>query len=421
MFRKRGYVGLSLLVLLISLSLWALASCGGGGGNSGGTKLTATQQAAASASAAQGAIALSANVAGSVDLASGYIPAGYAPGKGGLQAGTAAIANIDPRLKDVVDKMLVQMRRPVVKNTLSKAGTFNKVMSAPTSTTVSCNSGGNYVVNDTLTTSGTSTTHTLTVTYNDCKDNYFANIINGSISATHTFDLSAGSDSATVTITNLTDTTYFDTFYTQATDIFVLNVTFTNASTGDPSASSTGTSSARGAFTWTIVDAVYGSVVMAFNFGTGGAPITDTWTKVVSAQTTTEIHTANGYYGLNVNAPGQSITLSITLTDLEDKYHTNSITGDDEWINGSITIGWWPDMSQWGCLNGIYTFTTTALNPIHWAPYDYCPSSGVVQVNNAKIEFGMPSGYYVTVTLQPSGPSEVFADCYSMGGGMCSY
>ena len=125
--------------------------------------------------------------------------------------------------------------------------------------------------------------------------------------------------------------------------------------------------------------------------------------------------------GLNVNAPGQSITLSITLTDLEDKYHTNSITGDDEWINGSITIGWWPDMSQWGCLNGIYTFTTTALNPIHWAPYDYCPSSGVVQVNNAKIEFGMPSGYYVTVTLQPSGPSEVFADCYSMGGGMCSY
>jgi hypothetical protein len=421
MLKKHGYVGLSLLVLLLSLSLWALASCGGGGGgNSGGTQLTATQQAAASASAAQGAIALSASVAGSVDLASAYIPAGYAPGKGGLQAGTAAIANIDPRLRDVVDKMLVQMKRPAVKNTLSKAGTFNKVMSAPSVTTVICDSGnslsGNYVVVDTVSSSGTATTHTLAVTYYACKDNSYADIINGSISATHTVDSVAGSESATVTITNLTDTTYFDTSYTQATDIFALNGTFTNVSTGNLSA---GNASALGTFTWTMVDADYGNVVMTFNFGTGGTPITDTWTNVVSTPTTTEIHTANGTYGLAISAPGaQSIALGITLTALKDKYVTNP-GGVDEWINGSVTIGWTPDLSQWGCLNGTYVFTTTT--PIHTASLTaFCPSSGVVQVNNAKIEFGKPTGYNITVTLQPSGPSEVFTDCYSMGGGMCS-
>jgi hypothetical protein len=112
------------------------------------------------------------------------------------------------------------------------------------------------------------------------------------------------------------------------------------------------------------VDAVYGNVVLGFNFGTGGSPITDTWTKVVSGPDTTDIHTANGYYGLAVSAPGQSISLSITLTDPVDKYNTNSINGDDEWITGSITIGWSPDLSQWGCLNGTYTFTTADLTPI---------------------------------------------------------
>jgi hypothetical protein len=51
---------------------------------------------------------------------------------------------------------------------------------------------------------------------------------------------------------------------------------------------------------------------------------------------------------------------------------------------------------------------------------NYCPIAGTVRVNNAIIRFGVPAGYNVTVTLD-SGPSEVFTDCYSMGGGMCSY
>jgi hypothetical protein len=412
MMRKRKYVGLSLLLLSILLSLWALASCGGGGGNSGGgTQLTATQQAAASASAAQGAIALSANMAGVADMASGYIPAGYAPGKGGLQAGTAAIANIDPRLKDVVDKMLVQLQRPTVRSVLTNAGTLSKVSSAP-AVTAACDSG-NYVVDDTVTTSGTATIHTLSVTYTACTDSLSYNIINGSISATQTIDSVMSATSATVTI-NLTDTTYTSDMFTQVSHIFALNGTFTSASTGNLSA---GTATALGTFNWTMVDPVNGNMVMAFNFGTVSTPITDTWTWSAAGPDTTEIHTANGTYGLSISAPGaQSIALGIKLTGLEDKYVTNA-GGVDEWINGSITINWTPDLSQWGCLNGTYVFTTTT--PLHTVGGG-CPTSGVVQVNNALIEFGKPAGYNVTVTLQPSGPSEVFADCYSMGGGMCS-
>lgn len=414
MLKKSRYAGFSFLSLVISLSLWALASCGGGGGNSdGGTQLTATQKAAASASAAEGAIALSSNVAGSADMASGYIPAGYAPGKRGPRAGTDAIANIDPRLKKVVDKMHVQMQRPAVRNTLSKAAAINKILSAPS--TIFCVSGGSYVVSDTISSSGTATTHTLTVTYNACKDNFYNNIINGSISATHTIDAVATSESATVTITNLTDTTYYDTSYTQETDILALNGTFTSNSTGNLTA---GTASALGAFTWTIVDAVYGNVVMAFNFGTGATPITDTWTTSSSAGNTTEIHTANGAYGLSITSPGaQPISLGITLTNLTDKVVSN-FSGIDEWINGSISIVWSPDLSQWGCLNGTYTFTTANSTPIHTPGYG-CPTSGTVQVNNATIEFGKPSGTMVTVTLTGTGLSEVFSDCMSMGGGMC--
>ena len=415
---KRYYRNIAIVLSLTALTAVVVVSCGGGNGG-GGTTLTATQQAAASASAAQGAIAMSSSVAGAADMASGYIPPSYAPGKRDPKTGTAAIANIDPRLKDVVDKMLMQMQRPAIKTALSKAGTFSKALSAPTitsSATVSCYTG-NYVVQDAMDSSGTSTTHTLTVTYNACKDNSSRNIINGSISATHTKDTVATSESATVTITNLTDTTYTDSTYTQASEIFALSGTFTNASTGNPSAA--GTATARGTFSWTLVDPVNGNMVMAFNFGTGSTPITDTWTNAVSGPDTTEIHTANGNYGLTVSAAGQSITLSITLANLEDKYRTNLTNGDDEWINGSVTISWSPDLSQWGCLNGTYVFTTAALTPMHWAPADYCPSSGTVQVNNAVIEFGKPSGTMVTVSLI-GGPSEVFSDCEAMGGDMCS-
>lgn len=422
MLNKTRFAGLSILLLLIAVSFWALASCGGGGGGGGGTQLTATQQAAASASAAQGAIALSANVAGSVDMASGYIPAGYAPGKGGLRAGTAAIANIDPRLKDVVDRMLAQIQKPAVQGPLAKARSF-KTLSAPlsassSSMTVPCDTG-TYVITSSILTTPTSTTNTVTVAYNNCKYIASWSVLNGSLSATHTIDSAGPSDTANVTINNLTDTAYTDASFSVVSDIFSLNGTFDSARTGNLLSSSSGTASALGNFTWTIVDPVYGNVVMSFNFGSGITPISDAWTKVVSAPTTTETHTANGSYGLTVSAPGQSIALSITLANLEDKYRTNSTNGDDEWINGSVSISWSPDLSQWGCLNGTYVFTTAPGTPIHWGPFDYCPTSGTVQVNNAKIEFGKPSGYKVTVTLQPNGPSEVFYDCDSLGGGMC--
>jgi len=422
MLKKRSYVGVSLLVL-ISLSLWALASSGGGGGGDtgggGGTQFNSSQQAAASAAGMQGAISLSSNVANAANMASGYIPPGYAPGKRAPMAGTAAIANIDPRLKDVVDKMLMQMQRPAVKTALSKTGTFTKAFSAPavtSSVTVSCPSGGSYVVNDSMTSAGTATTHTLTVAYTACTDTASYNIINGSISASHTIDAVATTASATVAITNLTDTTYTNSSLVQPSYIFALNGTFTSATTGNLSA---GTATALGTFSWTMVDPVNGDMVTTFNFGSG-TPITDIWTIDVAGPDTTEIHTANGTYGMTVSAPGaQSISLAITLTGLEDKYVTNA-SGTDEWINGSITISWSPDLSQWGCLNGTYNFTTAAGTPIHVASGDFCPTSGVMQVNNALIEFGVPVLNNVTVTLLPGGPSEVFADCLSMGGGMCS-
>lgn len=410
MLRMSRYVGLSFLLLLVSLSLWALASCGGGGGgNSGGTQLTATQQAAASSSAAQGAIALSSDVAWVAGIASGYIPPTYAPGKGGIQTDTAAIANIDPRLKNVVDKMMAQVSRHAVKSTIAKSRSLSKVLSAATSTaSIPCDAG-TIEVSDTLSSSGTATTHTLSITYNNCQYDVYLSRTNGFISAVHTIDSIVSFETASV-VMNLTDTTYTDFSYSVASDVFALNGTFVSSITGTTG----GSASALGTFGWTMYDPVYGTMVMSLYFGTGATPITDTWTSLASGGTTTATHTANGQYGMTISAGGQSVSLGITLSNLVDTVVT-SAGGVDEWINGSISIGWTPDLSQWGCLNGTYVFTT--LVPIHYVGYA-CPTSGKVRVNNAVIEFGNPAGYNVKVTLD-SGPSEVFTDCDSMGGGMC--
>lgn len=81
MLRRIKALNVLIIMVLLSLVVWSIASCGGGGGGGGGTQVTATKQAAASSSAAMGSVQLSATIGQASSMASGAIPAGYAPGK----------------------------------------------------------------------------------------------------------------------------------------------------------------------------------------------------------------------------------------------------------------------------------------------------------------------------------------------------
>ena len=95
-------------------------------------------------------------------------------------------------------------------------------------------------MSDSLSSSGTTTTHLLTISYNSCRDDIYFSIANGTISATHTLDTTVSLNTTSV-VMNLTDASYTDLSYTVQSDIFSLNGTFVNSVTGTTNGSSSAT------------------------------------------------------------------------------------------------------------------------------------------------------------------------------------
>jgi len=93
---KRFYRNAVVLLSLMVLTAVVVVSCGGDTG--GGHRLLQPSRRGISVRCT-GRHRHVIERGGAADMASGYIPPSYAPGKRALKAGTAAIANIDPRLK----------------------------------------------------------------------------------------------------------------------------------------------------------------------------------------------------------------------------------------------------------------------------------------------------------------------------------
>jgi hypothetical protein len=292
-------------------------------------------------------------------------------------------------------------------------------MSAPTATSGACNLSGTVSLTvDSVVSAGT-TTNTLDITFTNCRE-YDAftgtySELNGSMTGTHAFNdtIPVIYESANLDVT-LTDTEYPNDQFTAGseTNVYSLNGVFSSVNNNNTS----GINSALGSFSWTEKDPVSGDITMSFSIGSGQTPVTDVWSITTNVSGTTETNTGNGVYSMSISAPGVSLTYNLTLADFEYKLLTYTNGDTDEWINGSVTISWNPDLSQWGCLNGTYTFTTAAGTPIHTPWISYCPTSGTVQVNNATIQFNPDQ----TVTVSIGGLSETFEDCESLGNGMCS-
>jgi hypothetical protein len=396
-------------ILLICLAVgFTLTSCGGGdgGGGSSGTNLTSftsADQAASSSALVGGVFQLSSTLGQAVDLASGSVPTGYAPRKS-KTAGTDKIKNVDPRLKDAVDKMMNQLQIPAVKSALVKAQAAKNRPLAPVSDGGPCSGGGSFTVNGTNSSvPGSYDEYTIDISLTACKDSSTLPYteITGQMHLYHKVMLDGSSETAEMTITNLTAKAYDSG---SALTTIVMNGTFK-----DNDNVTDGSTYADGSFS--ISDA---SSNIVLNF----SKVNNVWTTSTDASGTTDVDTINGSFSFTITSGAQSQSLNISVTNLQDKLFTDTVTGDkDEWINGTVSIDFTPD--EVGCVEGTFAMSTASATPVHTPSISSCPTSGTFTINNATIEFGKPDGTKVTATV--NGAQKIFNDCTELdSGGVCS-
>jgi hypothetical protein len=408
---------LSVSVLLVGLVI----SCGSNSSDSGAQPVTYSDpgEAANGASSAKASVdmtsAMSDAAAGLSSTSSN--PEGYAPGKGGTTAtDTSSIANIDPKLKTLVDGMLASMKAPVIQNAVSKARASKaKVSMSPGSPGVVtitglCSGGtGTFTITGTDSSNvGTYVEYTVDIRFDACRDvPDTAGIYSITTGTIHVYDKEmAGNTAITRNATlNLTAEKY------NSSDVHVytdeVNATFDATDSGSATSRS-GRNTSNGSFSETDWSK---NETGTFYF----TNMTGDWTWDDVSGVITVADTANGNFGLNFVNASQTLTLNIGLSNLQNKLRFNADASIDQWVNGSVTITWTPDLSFLGCKSGMVTFTTADATPLHFINnLDTCPDSGTLQVNNATIVYN-PGNIVITV-----GTGTIsFSDCSLMQGGIC--
>ncbi len=403
---------LAIPALLLSLAfVWAGCSGGGGGGGDlpGPISFTSAEQAGASSPTAMGVTALGMVTTGEAfDLANGSIPA-YAPASK-KTADTAAIAKLDPRLKELVDRMKAQLQAPVLKKAVKKAQELAASRVVSINTTLSCD---NYAggTTGTVTVVGTDNSDTyltdgfletdITVTFNTCRDNFLLTELSGTL---RLYEKSANDSSyfiGNMTATNFTQKIYSVDF--SPANLVLTNVV--NATFGNDETPSGGTGTGNGSFNTTWYDGEVDTLTFT--------NMSDIWTFSAVSGVETSEDTVNGSFRFAASIPGYgTYSLAITLTDLYHKLAYNTATSAaDEWIDGTVSINWTPD--PLGCIEGSMTFTT--VTPMHYNNYiaDMCPVSGELAVNNATIVF-LPASIEVTIN-----GITYYTDCTGIQGSIC--
>jgi len=394
-----------LFLIFIALSLALVFAACGGGGDSGPTNFSNADQASAASTSVEGARALTDMMGQVSSIAMQNVPAGYAPQRQ-RELTTDKIANIDPRLKDMVDKMIAHVQLPTIQSSISQANSL-AVSRATTVTVVSdCPGGGTYSIAG-LDSSVVNSFNefTIDITYTACKDRTGTtyNEISGSMHLYHKVMLDLSSEIADVTLDKLAIAGYENG---QEMNRAVLDGVFNNTDNG-----SNGSSSASGYF-----ELISNQQDMKGKYTFSN--VANSWSVLTDATGTTEEASTGGTMSLSLAqiSTSNSQALTISVNNLTEKEFT-SITGDkDEWINGTISVDFSPNVS--GCFEGRFVIATAETDPVHTPYGSYCPTAGTVSINNATIEFGKPSGIMVTVTVNDV--TTELNSCDQLGsGGMC--
>lgn len=413
--KRYGVIALT-AVLVLGLAVYFAACSGGGGGDSGQphVNFSTASQAAAGAASVSGAMSLTSVIGEVANIAGGAVPppGSYAPSLRAKTADTSAIANIDPRLKDAVDKMVAALKSPTIQKTIAKASSFkatSSLASAPSiSAYVGCGGGGYFTVVGSDTSSpGVYDQFAIDVVYSDCIESTGTGtdyqITSGSIHADHYKMLDNTASNDNLAANALTVKSYVTGTLTE-TD--AINGAFT-------SVYSLGTNSVE-----THSDSVNASFSVTFPNNTMFSLSMNNLSRVEvdtpGTSYNTEDDTTNGSIVFDIgNSTGSIFAVTLAFTRLNDKYQYNLDGSTDEWINGTISFTWTPSRGD-NCMPGAITLATIA--PIHFV-VGACPTSGTITANNATIEFGNPSGYQVTVTA--GGDSRVFPSCNFEGADTC--
>ncbi len=425
--KRYGVIAL-IAVLVLSLAVYFAACSGGGGGGGGGTPVVSystSTQAASGVKSVTGAMSLSSTVGGLASGMAGAVvppPASYggAPTlRAKAAANTGAIANIDPRLKAVVDKMVADIKGSTIKKSIAKARSLKTASSlasslAPTviTGTFNCGRSGTFTITATDSSTASFNENDIVVAFNACIDSASTTdyqTASGSVHFYEKYMLDNSSTTDNLGATALTLTTYASSTLV-STD--VIDGTFASTYSVGTNSVETWSDSANASFSTTSPS----NVKLSFNMNNISS--VDVYTPGTTSDT--EDYTMNGSFVFDISdSTGSLASITLAFTNLNDKWQSSNVTPfpEDEWLNGTISLTWTPSSGA-DCMPGALTISTAAGTPMHYATsVDSCPSSGTVVANNATVEFGKPSGYQVTVTV--GGTSQVFTDCYFAGADVC--
>jgi hypothetical protein len=408
--KRYGAIAL-IAILVLGLAVYFGACSGGGGGGGGGIQhvnYSTADQAAAGAASVSGAMSLTSVVGEAANMAIGAVPE-YASSRKAKAADTSAIANIDPRLKNVVDKMVADLKSPTIMKAVAKARSFKTASSLDSTITasVSCGVSGYFTVSGADTSTATYNELTIDVAYYNCIEGTVTDytVASGSLHVYGKDMLDNTGSTGNITATTLTLATYVSSTLSE-TD--AINGTFGSVYSLGTNSVETYSNSVNASFSVTFANDI--------RFSLGMNNLSGIEVRTPGTTYDTDDDTMNGSIVFDISDATSSLfAVTLAFTGLNDKYQYNTDGSTDEWLNGTISISWTPDMGG-NCMPGAITLATIV--PIHSAA-GACPTSGTITANNATIEFGNPDPPQVTVSV--GGDSRVFSDCSFSGADSCGF
>jgi hypothetical protein len=420
-----NYLLTTVLVLALAVTMTACSSGGGsssGGGQAPAVTYTSTAQAAAATSTSQGAMnAMMSQMNSGMSMGLSSVPAGYAA-KFNKRYGKGDIGSIDPTLKMMVEKMARQSKSPMIQKAVKKAASLKAARVNTINDPIPCDSGSATIVgtNNYDDASRTAEIYTYDVTFTNCRDINSLTEMNGTIHVSVNSSLSTTGPSSSNVTAHLMEKLYSSstaTIFTQQTD---LNGTFS-----DIDNITSGSSSGNGTFVMTTpaTTATQESVV-TFAF----TNLSDAWTSTRNATdlSDTDVDDSSGTFSIATSYGGTQnfkFTLGVDLVS-KTQYMNDTAGTEKDWLNGTISLSWAPDLSSSGCIPGSISISTAVADPLIYDYTNYsCPVSGTLTINNATVAYGTSSGTATDIIVTVNGTSQTFASCDALesAGGMCVY
>lgn len=412
------------IAAILVVAAVVIAACGSDSGGGGTAVYTNATQAKTSTAAALNAVdsgttgGLTAGLSGLSNTATAGTPyakrlAHVAAMKARGAANADAIqSKMSAQLKSIVSAPAIN--KAVAKAVSTKQATISNV-------TYSCNGGGNISVSGTSNSDDPNRTqdiYDVTLTFNTCKElgttttstdwHVYTGAIRDTLTSTISTTATTQVHNFSTTLTNLALVAHTGSFAGAVADEWLVNASFKHNYAYANNSTSTkndetmgGDITANGTFVWSMVfNGTKYSLTETFT------NLTDKWTgssvsdKATGAGTDTWNDKLDGSIAIKGDYQAVSYGWNLSFTSLiakwVDTFVASATAGvgqwskSEEWINGSLSWSEIPKVND-NCASGAVIFTTADATPLTWSvsspSVSWCPDSGEIRVNAAKITF----------------------------------